>query len=145
MSGPTPNPSGCCGMPAACCIGGNAPDILTATVTGLCGSFSGTLIGQGSGAHSGCWVGSVTMQLKNNGFPMTCVSRTLNLTLCCGPMNTISLTTDCGGPNSGGGSQQGPVQCNPMDVTFNGVTLPGTDCMTSETTVTVEVKGQSAG
>ena len=144
MSGPTPNPSGCCGMVVSCCLQ-TAPDIVTATVVALCGTFQGTLIGQGSGANSGCWVGSVAMQLKNQGFPPTCVNKTLNFTLCCAVMGNMILTVDCGGTGSGSAPFPGPVACNPMDLTYLNVPLPN-DCNSMESSLqSVEVKGQLAG
>jgi hypothetical protein len=143
MSGPNPNPSGCCTMVVSCCAVA-PPDIVAATVTGQCGSYSTTLIGQGSGGNSGCWVGSVVMQLKNMGFPPTCVNKTLNLTMCCDPMGNMSMTIDCGGMGSGLATVPQPG-CNPMDLTFTNISLPS-DCNTMESSImSIEVTGSVPG
>src|SRR5258707_14958796 len=122
MSGPTPNPSGCCGMIVSCC-GTPAPDVAVAQVTALCGTFSGTLYGQGSGGNSGCWTGSVAMQLKNLAFPPVCANKTLGITMCCQPGGNMLLTVDCGGAGSGTATLPPPAR-NPMDLIFTNLPRP---------------------
>lgn len=131
MPGPNANPTGCCEMDVGgCCPGGRAPDNCTAAVTGMCGTFTGILYGQGGGANANCWTGQVQAQLQTGFMPPVCTAKTLNLTMCCDVHGNMVLTVDCGGAGSGSAIFPTPA-CSPLDITFSGVSLP-VDCGSME-------------
>jgi hypothetical protein len=109
----------------------------------LCGSFSGTLVSQGSGGNSGCWTGNIVVQLKSTGFPSICVNQTLTFTLCSDVHGNLLLTVECG--NSSQSTLPGPIGCNPMDAVFTNVPMPSM-CPTLEGSLPqVEITGSILG
>jgi hypothetical protein len=136
---PNSNPARCDALTVGCCS--NAmPQVLTITVTTACGTYTGQLyLGDGyctsTPPATPGWKGSVATQCKviPGG---SCVSRTMNFTLCCLSGNFWLLTVDCGGGTAN--AQPTAAVCSPLSLTWTTLSSPSCGCVPTPTITVTE-------